>query len=107
MARCTLSVSCSTDLDNCVVFVGRVGVFFEHVHRTLKASERFTSNFSIVSLYIACLLSLVASTTTAAAFTLKSDSITGQPASELVVMTRLPGSSRTLVLVFVEGECKA
>ena len=30
VARCTLSVSCSTDLDYCV-FVDRVGVVFEHM----------------------------------------------------------------------------
>ena len=30
---------------------------------------------------------------------LKSESITGQPASKLVVMTKLPGSSRTVLLV--------
>ena len=68
VARCTLPVSCSTDLDYCVAFVDRVGVFLEHVHGTLKASEGFTSNFSVVSLYIARLLALVANTTTAAAF---------------------------------------
>ena len=44
VARCTLSVSCSTDLDCCVAD-DRVGVFLEHVHRTLKASERFTPDF--------------------------------------------------------------
>ena len=52
-----------------VVFVDRVGVFLEHVHRTWKASEWFMSNFSVISLYIACLLTLIASTTTAATFT--------------------------------------
>ena len=55
------------------VFVLRMKEFanaiLEHIHRTLKASEQFTSNFSVVSLYIACLLALVASTTTAATFT--------------------------------------
>ena len=50
-------------------FVDRVGVFLEHVHRTLKASERFTPNFPVVSLFIACLLVLVASTETAATIT--------------------------------------
>ena len=34
VASCTLSVSCLSDLDNCVVFVDGVGVFLEHVHRT-------------------------------------------------------------------------
>ena len=43
VARCTLSVSCSIYLDYCIVFVHRVGVFLEHLHRTLEASERFTS----------------------------------------------------------------
>ena len=53
VARCILlAISCSTDLDYCVVFVDRVGVFLEHVHRTLKASEQST---------FACLLALVAS----------------------------------------------
>ena len=36
VARCTLLVSCSTDLDYCVVSVYRVGVFFEHVHIELE-----------------------------------------------------------------------
>ena len=58
-----------TNLNNCVAFVNRVGVFLEHVHKTLKTSKRFTSNFSVVSLYTGCLLALVASTTTAATFT--------------------------------------
>ena len=57
------------DLDYCAVFVDRVGVFLAHVHSTLKASERFTSNFSVSSFYVSCLLALVASTTTAATFT--------------------------------------
>ena len=69
VARCTLSISCSTDLDNCVVFIDWVGVFLEHVHKILKASERFTSNFSVISLYIGCLLDLVASATIVATFT--------------------------------------
>ena len=68
VARCTLPVSCSTDLDYCVGCVDRVGVFLEHVHTTLKASELFTPNFAVVSLYSACLSPLVASTTTAATF---------------------------------------
>ena len=37
--------------------------------RLRQTSERFTSNFPVVSLYIACLLALVVSTTTAATFT--------------------------------------
>ena len=65
-----------------------------------KASERFTSNFPVLSLYFARLVALVASTTTAATFTFKkSELITGQPASKSVVMTKLPGSSRTVVFV--------
>ena len=40
-ARCILSVSCSTDLDYCVVYVNQVSVFLERVHRT---SEGFTPN---------------------------------------------------------------
>ena len=50
VARCTLSVSCSTDLDHCLMFVDRVSVFLEHVHRTFKVSKRFTPNFPLVSL---------------------------------------------------------
>ena len=56
------------DLDYCAVFVDWVGVFLAHVHSTLKASERLSSNFSVVSFYISHLLALVASTTTAATF---------------------------------------
>ena len=59
----------STDLDNCAVLVDWVGVFLEHVHRTLEASKGFMSNFSVISLYIGCLLSVViARTTTSATF---------------------------------------
>ena len=43
-ARCTLSVSCSADPDYGVVLVDLVGVFLEHVLRTVKASERLTPN---------------------------------------------------------------
>ena len=42
VARCTLSVSCSSDLDYCVVLVDQVGVSLEHAQRTLKASKQFT-----------------------------------------------------------------
>ena len=69
VARYTLSVSCSTDLDYCVAFVDWVSVFFEHVLRTLKTYKRFTLNFPVVSYYFACLLALVARTTIAATFT--------------------------------------
>ena len=69
LARCTLSVSYSTDLDYCFVFVDKAGVFPEHVHRTLKASECLTPNFPVISFYFACLLVLVACTTAAATFT--------------------------------------
>ena len=58
VARCTLLVSCLTDLDYCVVFVNRVGVFLKHVHTTLKASEWFTPDFPVISLYFACLVVL-------------------------------------------------
>ena len=58
---------CTTDLDYCVVFVDQVDVFLEHVHRTLKASERLMPNFLIVFLYFTCLLALVSNTTTTAA----------------------------------------
>ena len=49
-------------------FVDRVDVFLGQVHRTLKASERFRQNLPVVSLYFACLLALVTSTTTVATF---------------------------------------
>ena len=68
-ASCTLLVSCYTDLDYWVVFVNRVDVFLEHMHRTLKASERFMPNFPVISFYFACLLVLIVSTTTAATIT--------------------------------------
>ena len=42
--RWTLSVSCSADPDYGVVLVDLVGVFLEHVLRTVKASERLTPN---------------------------------------------------------------
>ena len=60
-----MHVSCLTDLDYCIVFVDRVGVFLENVPRTLKPSERFLTNFPVVSLYFTCFLALVASTATA------------------------------------------
>ena len=69
MARCTLLVSFSSDLDHCFVFVDQVGVFLEHVHRTIKASECFTLNFPIISVYFAWLLALLASTRTVATYT--------------------------------------
>ena len=69
VARCTLSGSRSADLDYCVVFVDRVGVLLEHVHGTLKASERFTPNFPVVSPYFAGVSAFVASITTAATVT--------------------------------------
>ena len=48
--RCTLPISCSTDPDYCVVFVDRVGVFLEHMHRTLKAFARLPRRFSLFCL---------------------------------------------------------
>ena len=47
MATCTLSVICSTDLGYCVVLVDQVVTFLEHVHKTLKDSEKFMSNFPV------------------------------------------------------------
>ena len=44
-ARCTLFVSFPTYLVYSVIFVNRVGVLLEQVHRTLKASEQFTPDF--------------------------------------------------------------
>ena len=55
---------CST-----VVFVDQVGAFLEHVHRILKASERFLTKFPVVSLYFTCLMALLASTATTATIT--------------------------------------
>ena len=69
VARCTLSVSCSTNLEYRVAFVDRVGVFLEHARRTLKASKRFAPDFPVVCLYPACLLAPVASTKTSATLT--------------------------------------
>ena len=57
----------STDLD--CFFVDRIGVFLEHMHRTLKDSEQFSTNFLVVFLYFTCLLALEASTATAATIT--------------------------------------
>ena len=67
--RCTLLVSCSTDLDYCVVFVDWFGIFCKHVHRTLIATERFTPDLPIVSFNFACLLARMVSTITAATYT--------------------------------------
>ena len=50
-ARCTLLVSCLNDLNYCVVFVDRVGVFIEQVHKALKVVyARLPSRF-----YLLCL----------------------------------------------------
>ena len=98
MARCTLLVSCLTDLDYCVVFVDRVGVFPEHVHWILKASEQFTSNFSVASLCIACLLA-GSKHYNRCSILIRSESITGQPAFQLVIMTKFPGSSWTVLVL--------
>ena len=98
MVRCTLSVSCSTDLDYGVVFVDRVGVFLEHMHRTFTATERFTPNFAS---FLFTFLSFGSRRKHHNRCNIHSklESITGQPASKSVVMTKLPGSSRTLVFV--------
>ena len=64
VARCTLLVSCPTDLHHCVVFVDQVGAFHEHVHRTLKASKQFMPDFPVVSLDFGCLLTTIAATFT-------------------------------------------
>ena len=55
-----------------------VGVILEHVQSALKASEQFTPNFPVLSLYLACLLAFVACTTTAATFISSSELITSQ-----------------------------
>ena len=76
VARYTALVSCLTGLDDCVVFVDRVGVFLEHMPRILKLSERFPPDFPVVS-FLFCLylkkkkncFALVASTATVAAYT--------------------------------------
>ena len=61
------------------------------MRRTFKASgfRWFTSNFSIVSSYITCLLAHVSKHHNHCNFHLKSESITGQPTSKLVVMRKL------------------
>ena len=46
VARCTLAVSCLTNLAYCFVSVDWVSVFVEHVHWALKAFERFKPNCS-------------------------------------------------------------
>ena len=73
-ARCTLSVSFLTDLD--------YGIVFELVTLNmcikLKSFQLVYAILPIVSLYFACLLALVASTATAAAVILLSESITSQ-----------------------------
>ena len=58
VARHTLLVSCPTDLDYCVVFVDQVGVYFEHMKRTLKTCKQCMPDFPIISLYFACLSAL-------------------------------------------------
>ena len=74
LARCTLSVSCLTDLDHCVLCVHWVSVSLERMHRTLQASERFTPNFPIISLHILAFWRSQQATTVAT-FTLQSDLI--------------------------------
>ena len=70
--------------------------FLNTCKETLKASEQFSSDFPIISLYFACLLDVIASTTTAATLSLKIW-IDHRPASKSVNMTNIPGSSRTVV----------
>ena len=55
VARCTLSVGCSTDLDYCVVFVSLVSLFLENVRQTLLTSEWFMPDFPVIPLHFACL----------------------------------------------------
>ena len=43
----------ATDLNYCVVFVDRVGVFLEHMHRTLRAFARLPRRFSLFCLSFA------------------------------------------------------
>ena len=66
--RWTLSVCCLTYLDECVILSIESVYFLSTVHRTLKAFERFTADFPVVSFRFACLLALVGSATTAATF---------------------------------------
>ena len=55
VARCTLSESCSTDLDY-RFFFDWVDVFLAHVRRTLKASEGFLNQTSPSFLFISLVI---------------------------------------------------
>ena len=72
VASCLLMLNCSADLDFTVLFllIGSVWPNVYNVHRTLKASEWFTSSFPVVSLCSVCLLVLIASNTNSATVTL-------------------------------------
>ena len=67
--RWTSSVSCSVDPDYGVVLVDLVGVFLEHVLRTLKALDGLRQTSPSFLFILLASLALVASTTTAATFT--------------------------------------
>ena len=82
-----------------VVFVDRIGVFLEHVHRTLKASEWFMSNFFVVSLYIARLLALRVQAPQLLQHSLKI-CIDHRPAGfEISRHDKTSGSARTVVFI--------
>ena len=84
-----------------VVFVDRVGVYFLNTRREIHkhlASDGLRQTSPSFSLY--CLsFGSRSKHHNRCNIHLKSESITGQPASQLVVMRKLPGSSRTFVLV--------
>ena len=104
MARCTLSVSCSTDLDQCVVFVDGVCAFLEHVHRNLTASQRLSPNFVCRRRHakVQTSQSEASKNFVATPQPLQHSVkiwIDHRPASKSVITTKLPGSCRTAVFV--------
>ena len=99
VVRCTLLVSCSTDLDYCVVFVDRVGVFLEHVHRTFKSFWTVYAKLSRRFLLFRLPFGSRSKHHSRCSIRLKSESTMGQPASNSVVMTKIPGRSRTVAFV--------
>ena len=96
VARCSLLVSCSTDLDYCLVFVDQVGVFLGHGHRILKASEQFTPDSPIISLYFCLPFSSGSNHHNHCNIHLNTES--AKPASKSVFMTTFWGNSRTFYI---------
>ena len=87
------------NLDYCVVLVNLVDVFLEHVHRNLKASEQFTPKFPFVSVLFNLPCGSCSKHHNHCNMHFKSESITGQPALKLVIMTKIPGSFGTVIFV--------